>query len=128
VESLLRPRACDALVGARGLYVTACQDGLPPEYGDQYNIWTYRKIAPTERIEYISNLADKDGNKADPVKMGMPPDFPKDQLHTVAFKEEDGKTEMTVTEHNWAVGQMMEMSKAGLEQCLDKMAKIFTKS
>ncbi len=47
-----------------------------PEYGDQYNIWTYRKIVPTERIEYISNLADKDGNKADPVKMGMPPDFP----------------------------------------------------
>jgi uncharacterized protein YndB with AHSA1/START domain len=99
-----------------------------PEYGDQYNIWTYRKIVPTERIEYISNLSDKDGNKAEPVKMGMPPDFPKDQLHTVTFKKVDGKTEMTVTEHDWTVGQMMEMSKAGLEQCLDKMARIFTKS
>jgi uncharacterized protein YndB with AHSA1/START domain len=99
-----------------------------PEYGDLYNIWTYRKIVPTERIEYISNLADKDGNKADPVNMGMPPDFPKDQLHTVTFKEVDGRTEMTVTEHDWAVGQMMETSRAGLEQCLDKMAKIFSNS
>jgi hypothetical protein len=35
----------------------------------------------------------------------------------------DGITEMTLTVHDWAVGQMMEMSKAGLEQCLDKMAR-----
>jgi uncharacterized protein YndB with AHSA1/START domain len=99
-----------------------------PEHGDLYNIWTYRRIVPTERIEYISNLADKDGNKADPAKMGMPADFPKDQLHTVTFNEVGDKTEMTVTEHDWAVGQIMEMSKAGLEQCLDKMARIFAKS
>jgi uncharacterized protein YndB with AHSA1/START domain len=96
-----------------------------PEGQDIYNTWTYRKIVPMERIEYISNLAGKDGSKADPVKMGMPPDFPQDQLHTVTFKAVGDKTEMTITEHGWAVGQMMEMSKAGLEQCLDKMAAIF---
>jgi uncharacterized protein YndB with AHSA1/START domain len=96
-----------------------------PEGQDIYNTWTYRKIVPMERIEYISNLADKDGSKADPVKMGMPPDFPQDQLHTVTFKAVGDKTEMTITEHGWTVGQMMEMSKAGLEQCLDKMAAIF---
>ncbi|MGQ0798135.1 MAG: SRPBCC domain-containing protein, partial [Methanobacteriota archaeon] len=40
----------------------------------------------------------------------------------------DGNTEVTVTEYGWTVGQMMEMSKLGLEQCLDKMAAIFTKA
>jgi hypothetical protein len=81
------------------------------------------------RIEYIHNLADKDGNKVDPVKMGMPPDFPQDQHHSVTFKAMgDNKTEMTVTEYDWTVGHMMEMSKMGLEQCLDKMAAIFAKA
>ena len=93
-----------------------------PGYGDLYSTWQYQAIAPMERIEYIHNLADKDGNKIDPAKMGMPPDFPQDQRHAVTFKTVDGKTELTITEYNWAVGQMMEMSKMGMEQCLDKMA------
>jgi hypothetical protein len=59
----------------------------------------------------------------------MPSDFPQDQLQTVTFKDAgDNKTEMTVTEYNWTLGRMMEMSKMGLEQCLDKMAAIFAKS
>src|SRR2546423_12079236 len=54
-----------------------------PEYGDHYSTWRYEKIVPMQRIEYIHNLADKDGNPVDPVKMGMSPDFPRDQRHTV---------------------------------------------
>jgi hypothetical protein len=82
-----------------------------------------------QRNEYIHNLADKDGNPVDPVKMGMPPDFPRDQRHTVTFKDlGKGKTEMTVTEYDWTVGQMMEMSKLGLNQCLDKMASSFARA
>ena len=99
-----------------------------PEYGDHYSIWRYEKIVPMQRIEYIHNLADKDGKKVDPVKMGMPPDFPQDQRHTVAFKDlGNGQTEMTVTEHDWTVGHMMELSELGLNQCLDKMATSFTR-
>ena len=93
-----------------------------PEYGDHYSTWHYEKIVPMQRIEYIHNLSDKDGNPVDPVKLGMPPDFPQNQHHTVTFKDlGNGKTEMTVTEHAWPVGQMMEMSQLGLEQCLKKM-------
>jgi hypothetical protein len=33
-----------------------------------------------------------------------------------------------VAEYNWTVGQMMEMSKVGLEQCLDKMAASFVRA
>jgi len=102
----------------------------PKEFGgqDMYSTWEYKKIVPMERIEYIHNLADKDGNKADPVKLGMPAAFPQDLRNLVTFKElGDGKTELTVTEYDWPVGQMMEMSKMGMEQCLDKMATVFAK-
>jgi uncharacterized protein YndB with AHSA1/START domain len=100
-----------------------------PEYGDHYSTWRYEKIVPMQRIEYIHNLADKDGNPVDPVKMGMPPDFPRDQRHTVTFKDlGNGKTEMTATEYDWTVGHMMEMSKLGLNQCLDKMASSFARA
>lgn len=97
-----------------------------PSLGDYYSTWRYEKIVPMERIEYIHNLADEDGSKADPASLGLPPDFPHDQRHTVTFEDlGNGTTKMTVTEYDWKVGQMLEMSKMGLEQCLDKMAAIF---
>jgi uncharacterized protein YndB with AHSA1/START domain len=103
----------------------------PKEYGGQdfYNSWTYKSIMPMQQIEFISHSTDKDGNKLDPDKLGMPSDKPKEVRHLVVFKElGNGKTELTVTEYNWTVGRMMEMSKMGMEQCLKKMAAIFTKS
>jgi uncharacterized protein YndB with AHSA1/START domain len=100
-----------------------------PEYRDHYSTWQYRNIVPMQRIEYVHNLADKDGNKIDPVSVGMPADFPQDMLNLVTFKDlGSGKTEITVTEYGWTAGQMMEMSKMGLEQCLDKMAAIFSRA
>src|SRR5690348_1037712 len=57
----------------------------PKEFGgqDMYNTWTYTKIVPMQTIEFIQNMADKDGEKADPVKLGLPPDFPRDQSNLV---------------------------------------------
>ena len=100
-----------------------------PEYGDMYSTWKYVEIVPMRRIEYIHNLADKIGNKIDPTVVGMPADFPQDQLNVVTFKAvSDDMTEITVTEYDWTVGQMVEMSKMGLEQCLNKMAAIFVRA
>ncbi|MCC6612718.1 MAG: SRPBCC domain-containing protein [Anaerolineae bacterium] len=97
-----------------------------PDFGDNYSTWDYTEIVPMERIAYVHNLVDKDGQRVDPVAMGMPPDFPQDQLQVITFKDMGGdKTELTVTEHGWTVGQMMEMSRIGMEQCLNKMAAIF---
>ena len=102
----------------------------PKEWGgqDSYSTWAYTKIVPMKRIEYTHNLAGKDGRKVDPVKMGMPQDFPQDQRHVVTFRDlGNAKTEVTVTEYEWPVGQMMEWSKTGMEQCLNKMAKASVK-
>jgi uncharacterized protein YndB with AHSA1/START domain len=97
-----------------------------PEYGfpEQYSTWRYTKIVPHERIEYIHNLADPEGNPLDPASAGMPPDFPQEMQHIVAFKDLGGaRTRLTVTEKDWPDGQMMELSRQGMEQCLDKLAK-----
>jgi hypothetical protein len=37
------------------------------------------------------------------------------------------KTEVSLTEYDWPVGHMREMSKMGMEQYLNKMAAIFAK-
>lgn len=102
----------------------------PKEFGGQdlYNTWTYRKIVPMQQIEFIQSFADKDGNKADAALHGLPPDAPQEVHNLVTFKTlAGGMTEMTVTEFNWVLGPIMELSKAGLEQCLDKMVAIFAK-
>jgi len=102
----------------------------PKELGgqDMFNTWAYETIIPMQRFVYILRFADKDGNTLDPAQQGLPPEMPKEMRHEVTFKElGEAKTEMTVTEYGWAVGAMREMSKMGLEQCLDKMAALFTK-
>lgn len=54
--------------------------------------------------------------------------MPQEVRSLVTFKDlGGGKTELTVTEYDWTVGQMMELSRMGMEQCLDKMAAIFAK-
>ncbi|MFZ5876943.1 MAG: SRPBCC family protein [Nitrospirota bacterium] len=100
----------------------------PRDFGgqDMYSTWRYRTIVPMERIEYIHNLADEKGRQIDPTSIGMPADFPQDLRNLVTFRDlGNGRTELTVTEYDWPVGRMMEMSKMGMEQCLDKMAATF---
>src|SRR5690606_2752377 len=34
-----------------------------PDFGEHYSTWEYQKIVPMERIEFVHNLADKNGVK-----------------------------------------------------------------
>ena len=100
----------------------------PAEYGgqDTYHTWTYTRIDPRERIEFVSNFADKDGRHLDPAAMGMPPGVPHDVPHVVTFEATgDHGTEMTVTEYGYTTEHARDLSRAGMEQCLDKMAAMF---
>lgn len=89
---------------------------------DFYTAGTYKKIIPAELIEFTQGLSDKDGNKINPTTLGMPADFPEEISSLLAFKRVGEKTELTAIEYGWTLGQMREMSKLGLEQCLDKLA------
>jgi uncharacterized protein YndB with AHSA1/START domain len=103
----------------------------PKEYGGQdlYNTWTYTKIVPNERIEFVQNFADKDGNKVSPAAHGLPADVPFEVPHVLMFRAiGDHRTEFTVTEYGYPNEQIVEMSRQGMEQCLDKMAAIFAKA
>src|SRR5512142_1486791 len=41
-----------------------------PDGQDFYNTWHYLKIVPRERIEYVQNLSDENGQPVDPVSIG----------------------------------------------------------
>jgi uncharacterized protein YndB with AHSA1/START domain len=100
----------------------------PAEYGgqDTYHTWTYTRIDPRERIEFVSNFADKDRTHLDPAAMAMPPGVPYDVPHVVTFEPAgDHGTEMTVTEYGYTTEHARDLSRAGMEQCLDKMAAMF---
>jgi hypothetical protein len=44
--------------------------------------------------------------------------------HVVVFVTDGDRTVATVTEQGYTSDQLLEMSKVGLEQCLDKMAAL----
>jgi uncharacterized protein YndB with AHSA1/START domain len=97
-----------------------------PDGHDMYNTWTYTRIVPNERIEFVLDWADKDGKRVDPVSMGLPPNMPRDVRHVITFKRlAPKKTEMTITEFGYTSQEHFDLSKAGLEECLDKMAALF---
>lgn len=98
-----------------------------PDFGENYSLWAYETIEPYSRIVYIHNLSDAEGNRLPPADLGMPPDFPQDVRNVVTFRALDaGNTELTVTEQGDFTEQWYELSKTGLEQCLDKMTRIFS--
>jgi uncharacterized protein YndB with AHSA1/START domain len=90
---------------------------------DFYTSGVYKKIVPLRLIEFSQGLSDKDGNRIDPTTLGMPADFPKEIPSSLAFKPLGRKTELTVIEYGWTAGQMRDTSKAGMDECLDKLAK-----
>ncbi|MEO7224077.1 MAG: SRPBCC domain-containing protein [Devosia sp.] len=87
--------------------------------------WDYAQVIPNERLQYVQNLTDNKGRRIDPTSVGMGPEFPRDVATTVTLVPEDGKTRMTITETTTTTAFMMKMSTMGLEQCMDKMGKIF---
>lgn len=98
-----------------------------PDHGDHYRTWHYEVVEPHTRLVYVRRAANETGQAVDPSSVGMPPGFPEVQRHELALEPLDDQTTlMTFTEYGWPVGEMMELSRAGLEECLDKMAAIFT--
>ena len=97
----------------------------PAEYGGQdlYNTWTYRAVHPPERLEFDLRFTDADGAPLD--STSIPPGVPPEVPHVVTLRPlEDGGVELTVREFGYATAEARDISRVGLEQCLDKMAAI----
>jgi uncharacterized protein YndB with AHSA1/START domain len=99
----------------------------PKQFGrqDMFNTWTYTRVVPNERLEYTLHFADKEGRRIDPATLNLPAEMPQEVRHTLVLRSlGEARTEITLTEHDWPMGQMRELSKQGMEQCLDKMAAL----
>lgn len=116
----------DVRVGGRSLVAMRA----PQEFGgqDMYSTWTYTTLVPNERIEYTFNFSDEQGNRRTPAEAGVSSDVPADGHHVVTLEDlGDGRTDMTVTEHAYASVDSRDMSRMGLEQCVDKMAAVINR-
>ncbi len=98
----------------------------PKEQGgqDMYTSGVYTKIVPLKRLEFTQSLSDKDGNKINPMQVGMPPDFPEEVRTAILFKARGEMTELIITEYDWPVSQMSVYSYAGMHQSMDKLSVI----
>jgi uncharacterized protein YndB with AHSA1/START domain len=106
-----------------GRYVFAMRAPAEQGGGDSYTSGVFKKIIPLEWLEFTQGLSDREGNPIDPVSIGMPADFPAVIRTVVTFKAKGNMTEITITEYDWPVSQMMVYSYAGMQQSIDKLAE-----
>jgi uncharacterized protein YndB with AHSA1/START domain len=92
---------------------------------DMWMTWYYTRVEPMLRLEYVQNLSDEHGNRIDPGAIGMGADFPRDVATLVALTPRGHMTELKIVEDTTTSEFMHEMSRLGLEQCMDKMAAGF---
>lgn len=112
----------DVRVGGTSLVAMRTPDGR-----DLYNTWTYREVVPNERLEFVMGFADQNGNKVEPQSLGLPPGIPTDVPHVLTFEPTGaGGTALTVTEFGYPSDELVNLSKVGLEESLDKLAASLT--
>jgi uncharacterized protein YndB with AHSA1/START domain len=91
-----------------------------------YNTWTYVRVVPQDRLEFVLRFVDAARQVDDPQAFGIPPGVPREVPHVVTFRElADGRTELTLTESGYETAEAAAGSSAGLEQTLDKLAALF---
>lgn len=107
----------DVRVGGTSLVCMRSPDGQ-----DFFNTWTYTLIEPEQGLEFVQHFSDARGNPVSPADAGLPPEIPSAVPHIITFKPlANNRTELTVVEQGYRDAWVVEMSKAGMEQCLEKM-------
>jgi uncharacterized protein YndB with AHSA1/START domain len=105
-----------------GTYVFAMR---APEYQggqDSFTSGEYKEISPMKKLIFTQGLSDANGKRL-PVDQ-LPPDFPENIVTTIDFRDVNGMTELTITEHGWKPSTMSVFSYAGMHQSLDKLSII----
>ncbi len=98
----------------------------PPEFGGRtyYNTWTYTTIVPPHRLDFLARFSDEEGNPVHPSEQGLPQGIPAEVPHVLIFEPtDDGGTRLTVIEYGYESQEAIDLSRQGLEQCLDKLAE-----
>jgi uncharacterized protein YndB with AHSA1/START domain len=64
---------------------------------DGHECWCtgeFLEVVPPARLVYSMMVSDAQGNPADPVAMGMDPEWPRETVLTVTFTEHEGQTKL----------------------------------
>jgi uncharacterized protein YndB with AHSA1/START domain len=99
----------------------------PEAFGgfEQHSTWNFADVQPPRSIRYVFNFADADGNRLSPADVGIPVGVPADGEHQVILTAlGNGRTRLEMTEYGYTDADARDLSLAGLEQCLDKMATV----
>lgn len=119
------PRAeADVRVGGR-IVVTM---RAPQEWGgfEQHSAWTITELQAPTRLAYVFEFVDSDGAGITPGEAGIPmsgvPDRGEHEIDLVELS--GGRTRMHMVEHGYTDAESRDLSRAGLEECLDKMASL----
>lgn len=117
------PRAeADVRVGGRILVTMRA----PDEWGgfEQHSAWDIVELDAPRLLRYVFRFTDAAGESITPAEAGIPADgIPERGEHDVALSAlGDGRTRLEMTEHGYTTAEARDMSRAGLDQCLDKMA------
>lgn len=118
------PRAdVDLRVGGR----IAVTMRAPQEWGglEQHSTWTITELTAPTLLRYVFRFADAEGRALTPAQAGIPGGVPDDGEHEVRLTDlGDGRTELRMTERGYTTAEARDMSRTGLEQCLDKLAAV----
>ncbi len=110
---------------AAGIFVTM---RAPDEWGglEQHSAWDITELDPPMLLRYVHRFVDAEGTALTAAAAGIPIEgVPDENQHEVLLTAlGDGRTRLEMTEHGYTTESARDMSRAGLDQCLDKMADL----
>lgn len=108
----------DFRVGGKYLFCMRSHKGE-----DLWATGVYREIIPLEWIVCTDSFADEKGNIVPATHYGMGEDIPLEMLVTITFEQHEGKTKMTLRHAGIPEGRLGDLSFAGWNESLDKLAE-----
>lgn len=108
----------DLRVSGKYLFCMKAPDGK--EY---WSTGEYREIVPIERVVCTDHFSDERGNIIPASTYGLGEDWPDELVVTVTFEDVGGKTKLTLRHAGIPAGNMKEMTGAGWNESLDKLAE-----
>ena len=104
----------DFKIGGENL---SCMKG--PDGKEYWSIGVYKEIIPLKKIVYKDSFADFKGNEVPPSFYGMPGEW-SEIMVTVALKDQDGKTQLTLKQTG-IPEEMYEDCLKGWQSSFDKL-------
>lgn len=86
-----------------------------------WNTGICKEIIPFKKIVWTDSFADEKGNKVPASYYGMD-DIPGELFVTILFEDQGGKTKLTIRHQGIPAGEMNDMTNAGWNESLDKLA------